>query len=570
MRTTRTLSTILAFSALFPAPALAQWQLDGAPVCKAAQQQSGPVAVPDGAGGAIIVWYDRRNDQSVYPELQNGDLYAQRINAAGVSQWATDGVPVCTAAGPQIDHRVITDGAGGAIIVWTDYRDASTNIYAQRINAAGVRQWALTGVPLCNDSYHQYWPAVTTDGLGGAITAWNDERGVVYAQRVLANGSVQWGMNGSAMSAISGQMGEAPTIASDGAGGVIVAYRHALSGPDRVIYAQRFDGTGLSQWGTDGVPVTSIGTSIADPQIASDGAGGAVIAWPDSRSGNLDIFAQRMNATGAALWTPNGVTVCSALSNQEGVCVVSDGAGGMVVVWSDNRTNSAWNIYGQRINSAGATQWTSNGVPICTTPGNQFGTVLIGGGDGGAIISWTGGVNTQYAWPNDVFAQRLNGAGQAQFGTNGVVICAREWDQEWSTIASDGTGGAIIAWEDMRIDSSADVADIYAQRLGLVAAGVLHTPSATGLVLGANHPNPFSGTTSFDFHLIREGNVAIEVFDAAGRRVRHADTRGMKSGATRLEFDGLDDAGNPLASGVYFYRVLFRGESVTRKIIISR
>src|SRR5437016_5794766 len=76
-------------------PARAQWQPNGIPLTTAAEGQDSPHIVSDGAGGAIVVWRDFRN---LYPTGINSDVYAQRVTAEGRigSGWPTDGFPVCT------------------------------------------------------------------------------------------------------------------------------------------------------------------------------------------------------------------------------------------------------------------------------------------------------------------------------------------------------------------------------------------------------------------------------------------------------------------------------------------
>ena len=77
------------------------------------------------------------------------------------------GLPVITASNHQLEHAVCPDGAGGAILAWQDYRGASIDIYAQRINAAGVTLWTANGVAVCTATGTQGAPAVTPDGAGG-------------------------------------------------------------------------------------------------------------------------------------------------------------------------------------------------------------------------------------------------------------------------------------------------------------------------------------------------------------------------------------------------------------------
>ncbi|MDI6808208.1 MAG: hypothetical protein QME66_04385 [Candidatus Eisenbacteria bacterium] len=77
--------------------------------------------------------------------------------------------PICTASGGQTDPKIIGDGAGGAIITWYDNRSGSYDIYAQRINASGIVQWTANGVVICTAATYQFNPTIASDGSGGAI-----------------------------------------------------------------------------------------------------------------------------------------------------------------------------------------------------------------------------------------------------------------------------------------------------------------------------------------------------------------------------------------------------------------
>ena len=61
------------------------------------------------------------------------------------------------------------------------------------------------------------------------------------------------------------------------------------------------------------VPVAVVGGDQSRPVIVSDGAGGAIIAWWDDRNGSLGIYAQRLDADGNPMWTPNGIQVASSV-----------------------------------------------------------------------------------------------------------------------------------------------------------------------------------------------------------------------------------------------------------------
>ena len=85
-----------------------------------------------------------------------------------------------------------------------------------------------------------------------------------------------------------------------------------------------------SQWNGDptvnNVICASSGNQLY-PVIASDGSGGAIIAWQDTRSGNNDIYARRITVNGDTLWAADGVAVCTASKGQQIPAIVSDEIG---------------------------------------------------------------------------------------------------------------------------------------------------------------------------------------------------------------------------------------------------
>lgn len=92
----------------------------------------------------------------------------------------------------------------------------------------------------------------------------------------------------------------------------------------------------------------------------------------------------------------------------------------------------------------------------------------------------------------------------------------------------------------------------------------------TSMTIGQNVPNPFDGATRIDYALPTAGAVKIEIMDVTGRRVRGLVDSKQELGSHQIEWDGLDDAGNSMPSGTYFYRIQ-AGESVeARKMTLRR
>jgi predicted lipoprotein with Yx(FWY)xxD motif len=455
---------VLALMYICPSAVLfAQWSADpytNNPISTARYNQIYPTSISDGAGGAIITWQDYRNN-SLY-----SDIYAQRINAEGVLLWATNGISVSKAEDNQNFPTIVGDGTGGAIITWYDYRNNSLygDIYAQRINAAGVVQWTADGVPISTDANNQMYPTIVSDGVGGAIITWQDDRSGgsnfdIYAQRIDAAGVVQWTIDGVPVSTASNNQ-MYPTIVSDGVGGAIITWHDYRSGSYSDIYAQRINTSGVVQWTTDGISISAATYNQSFPTIVSDGTQGAIITWEDYRSNSAwDIYAQRINASGMVQWTNNGVPISVASYDQSRPNIVSDGSHGAIITWEDYRSNSAWDIYGQRINTSGVVQWTTDGVPISTVNGDQSYPTIVSDDVGGAIITWEDGRSNS----RDVYAQRINASGVVQWTTDGVPISKANNNQNNPIIVSDGACGAIITWKDYRSDIT--YPDLYAQNI---------------------------------------------------------------------------------------------------------
>lgn len=486
LKTLRSLLIIICLNCMAGSQVLfAQWSSDpgvNTLICTAPDFRYFPQIIQGDEGSSIIVWLDRRNGSTT-------DIYAQRINAAGIAQWTVNGVTVCIAAGDQYAHQIVSDGAGGAIITWYDYRNGSTaDIYAQRINASGAPEWTANGVAVCTAPNTQAAPTIVPDSGGGAIIAWDDYRdgsnSDIYAQYINAAGVMKWTANGIAVCTAANEQ-HFPALVLDGTGNAIITWYDKRSGSND-IYAQMINAAGTAEWAINGVAVCTAANDQYIPRVVSDGEKGAIITWYDYRNSNIsgtDIYVQRINAKGIVVWNVEGVAICNATKNQLSPSLVSDDAGGAIIRWDDNRNgDNASDIYAQRVNANGVTVWSVNGATICNAEHKQSSSILVPDGEGGAIITWmdrrTDGNN------DDIYAQRINGAGMAAWVANGVAISTAANNQAVSSIVPDDAGGAIITWSDYRKGTSV-TNDIYVQNvnsngtIGCIAPVITDQPLIT-------------------------------------------------------------------------------------------
>jgi len=310
--------TLLTILSLVSSVALAQWNTNpsiNTPVCIANKSQNNTHAVPDTKGGAIIVWDDNRNSVT-----GSTDIYAQRIKNNGFGKWTTNGIAVCSNTLTQKSVAITGSGIdGSAIVTWEDNRAGNNDIYAQKIDSSGNVLWTIDGIAVCSKTTSQKNPKLISDNAGGAIIVWEDSVNFywdIYAQRISASGALLWATNGIAVCAAPNTQVN-PKIDVDDLGGAVITWQDKRNSTDYDIYAQRLNPSGVVQWVANGVVVcNSIGVQN-NPRIEPDGSNGALISWIDKRVGtDYDIYAQRISASGTAMWASNGVAVCSAANNQ--------------------------------------------------------------------------------------------------------------------------------------------------------------------------------------------------------------------------------------------------------------
>ena len=261
--------------------------------------------VPDGKGGAFVTYV---------PDA----LTIQHVLASGEvdPRWPTDGLVMLDRNITAQNRQLLPDGEGGVILAWADdrnYRTSYIDIYAQRILSSGTPdpKWPQYGQALCVAPDLQQFPAIASDGVGGALVAWQDGRDAfydVYAQHVRGSATVDpaWPTNGQALCTARSYQQDVAMV-SDGAGGAIISWRDYRNAPDHGsldpfvdIYAHHVLRSGRPDpsWPSDGLPIC---TALGDqrlPTIVSDGRGGAIIVWADTRNGREDIYAQRVTRNG--------------------------------------------------------------------------------------------------------------------------------------------------------------------------------------------------------------------------------------------------------------------------------
>jgi len=511
----------------------------------------------DGTGGAVLVFVAEDTLTGLHV------VKAQRVDAAGNVLWQAGGA-LASNVGDWSNARVVPDGSGGAIVAWGGNSWPDT-IVVQRLDPYGNAQWGESGMAVEDASG---WPpfALVPDDAGGAIVAWVEpgEEGLgveekLKVQRLDGDGDPQWGDGALVDSSdVISEFAAAP----DGGGGILLCWTGAENG----VAVTRIGPDGAAVWAAV-AEYSPLSWSKRDLCVCADGAGGALVTWTEYRNfHDDDVYAQKVDASGNVAWGAHGVPVCSAPTDQDDPVVISDGAGGAIVAWQDDPDDGPADVYVQRIGSSGNPQWAHNGVRACSAEGSHIMGCrsVVPDGFGGAIITW---MDFRTAYDLDVYAQRINAWGNFLYYGGGMEICTAPEHQVWPVMTTDGAGGAIIAWIDLRSGTG----DFYAQRL--VNEGTVEATTPGGdsrSLLMQNVPNPFSGETKISFRAAGPGNARLFVFDAAGRLIRTLYEGPVRPPVQVEEWDGRDSNGRLVPAGTYFYRVEGDGWTETKKMILAR
>ena len=216
------------------------WSADTT-VCGYEGTQQWVSAIALDTSGVMVVWDDAR-----------GDIYGQLVDWDGNLEWDSDGVQISEETSSSSDKTyLVSDGADGAIVGWIG-GPSNYNIRAQRIDSNGTLLWpSFSQIALfitwgtTDNGFN-----MVSDGNGGAIFTWYDWRNNTdynaYAQKVDASGDVRWQTNGAIVCAAAKNQVQ-PALVLTATNDVIIAwFEYTTSNTEYAVKAQRVDQTAWS------------------------------------------------------------------------------------------------------------------------------------------------------------------------------------------------------------------------------------------------------------------------------------------------------------------------------------
>jgi hypothetical protein len=371
------------------------------------------------------------------------------------------------------------------------------------------------------------------------------------------------------------------------------------------IIAYHHDGSTLwSRWLANNV---TFGPSPALADITGDGKLETLIP-----SSNGNLYAIKYNRN----YVPGWPVQYSATTYTESSPIVAelDGDGNVDIILGDEtKLINAWDAAGNLLDGFPvSTGDAMRAVPAVDDVDRDGDADLVVAGWDETVYIWDfpGEHNGEVGWPSfhgNAHNDGLYGS-KVPTGIGGVMFSSQilpgagvslTWhlpasagylfDVERAAVADDGaepagyvkvaSGQPVDPGGELRyVDGEAGMGERYVYRVTAAEGGeVIHMTNAiyipvTQGSLSQNYPNPFNPTTTIDY-LVPDGGahlVRLVVYDVRGARVRTLVDREQAGGKYAVEWDGRNDQGQAVGSGVYFYRLVERNYTRTRKMILLK
>ncbi len=597
------------------------WGADGLELSNSTTMDAAPKVAVASNGDAVITWH---NDTDIIMQRisASGDLL---WGPTGITLSGNDNYtwpqPIAAEDGAVIVKYFIDSGP-----YWAPDR----YVYAQKYGIDGTALWTEPTV-ISEAGGISAWTQVfsmVSDGNNGFFIAWHEDRdnnmdADVYVQHVLSDGTVSWDANGLQAHSATNSEHFYPKLAYRNSEEMLYVYWNEMDSDqnNRGINLQKIDSAGTLLWGANGQ--TIIPLSAEDIYLFAGGEDGSkAVAFYEQGSNNSIIKAVAVDANGDFPWADQTVTLCSVSSGKVHPNVAPFANGQWIASWEDNR-NGASDIYAQNLHADGSIGpgsmpedgFISGLVTIDQGPGDVSAAIVNASTssaspapDGAYTLELPAGTYTVSATLPSYFAQDASDieviSGQTTEDVN-FALCY--FAPPTNVLADPATG--LITWEPPTFDPSLTfqsyslyfegnqitLSQLEYQLTGLIngqsyTVGLASTYNegispiiettftytGTGVPTGAanlplllsNYPNPFNPSTAIYYQLGMEGPITLEVYNVRGQKIKTLVDRYQTSGSHSIIWNGDDENGNPVSSGLYFYKLHTVKMIKTRKMVL--
>ena len=343
------------------------------------------------------------------------------------AQWPADpgaNLAISQASGSEVDPLLAVLPDGSCYVGW--FNDVGGpdffEVRLQLLDPAGVAQFGAAGLLVSNHPHNSFttgWDLIA-DSAGNAVLAFTDIRAEepdVYAYRVDNMGNFLWGVDGVTLTDNSDTEFR-PFITETAAGQFAFAW--SRDGDNAAISLQQLTAQGVTTLPAGGVDIVSEpGEAPSFPDLVPSAGNEVIVSWVPDFSNRI-FMAQKFDAAGNPVWAGGPRTIFDAATLQIGYHpqIHADGSGGAYMAWYGQDLN----VYAQRLDGAGNFLFTVGGVAVSTNAAQLRVSpdVSFNPVSGELFVAWTELNNTQSM--RGVSAQKFSPTGSRLWGPNGQTI----------------------------------------------------------------------------------------------------------------------------------------------------
>jgi len=460
------------------------------------------------------------------------------------------------ALGGALAVSVVPAPGGGYFVVGTIYYDSvrdtngwrNSDFWILRLDEQGDTLWTRSyGDPLWSEGIAQ----LTATADGGFVIAGDRQRhqadDLMYVVKADAEGEPQWEATYPTDRSHCFVVGIDQMVSNN----FILAFNTIGSAEDFAVM-RIYGGWGDDLEGAGGeefrIPYPWALREWAGAVTATSDKGFAVCGWTTSQSILFqELFLLKSNEYGIVEWTR--IYDSPGASEPRGVKQTQDG-GFIIVGKAGEPINSdARGLYLLKTNANGDKIWSRSyegpaGLDVIELP------------DGGFLATgWAG------------FTTRVSASGEQMWSESYSFGRGPTFSAALSPDGGYVLAGWILTPED---DLEVYIVKLAPDRIPTAVDDDVTDLLPAGVALAQNYPNPFNPNTTIEFELPRRSRVKIEVFNLLGQRVRTLLDESKPAGSHRIEWAGTDNAGKPVATGVYLYRLEADDVVETRKMLVLK
>jgi hypothetical protein len=534
----------------------------GKPVCDGLDGERGsPKIIAARGDGTIITWYDER--EGTYDD----NIYAQMLDEYGEPLWDTNGYSVCVSPGTQSDPRIVTDGDGGAIIVWR-----GGGVYAARIipEIACRIDWIVLNL------YDVLIPGTDIVGCPDGDNTENHDPAVNYNQKLQVCVRDLEGL-------VDGSIGEDDITLDKPQGSVtfwkngdIIADDPLITNGETPITHASIGGCGNGE--PIDVAVRIFGIRLGYAEDIN------VKSFDLDNDGDVDLVDFSLFS---AAWQSQGgdpnFTPCADYDHDDDVDI------GDLAMFAPCLGHSFPFGSGQMLASG---ESSSSGVILkmqamqCGKDDSdgreQVRLVLEGVADITAAMFLLNAKDLRlddFDWNRDM--ESVGKSLSAPVMIQGEdCLCIGLFDIEASAGEAVELGTLEIEkdnYDDLesRLESAFAFGAVLDREGRIIYVSEADAEENSGTPelryhLGDNYPNPFNPTTTIEFSIGKDCHADLSIYSVSGKLVKTL-VNGMLSGDQyRVVWDGTNEIGNPVASGIYFYSLETERFKSSKKLVLLR